>query len=136
MQVNTNLAKLFPFEKEQRQYSYTNSTYDTETLEAGTLMGVAKATGKIKRMDSDSTDGSQFPIGVLAFDYSVEAGDTVSISVGICGTRVRQDMLVLVNEDDDLDTVIGDFRVFEWLLMFGIIPVGVTNATRFDNEPN
>lgn len=133
LQIQTNLAKLFPFEKELRSYDYTNSGYDDVTLQAGTVMGVVKATGEVVPMQSDAADGSELPIGVLAEDYEVEGGETVKVSIGITGTRVREDMLVLAKEDDELTTVVDDRRIFEWLLVAGIVPIGATNATRFDN---
>lgn len=132
-QIQTNLAKLFPFEKELRQYDRTNSTYDDEELAAGTVMVVNKTTGEVEPFDSDVHTGDQYYFVVLGDDYTVEAGDTNGLAVGITGTRVRQNMLVFVNEADDLETIVGEMRVFEWLLMSGIIPISTTNATRFDN---
>jgi hypothetical protein len=134
MQVQTNLAKLFPYKKEIRQYQYTNSEYDNEDMEAGTVMGVIAATGKVVACKSDASDGSQYPIGVLSEDYSVEYGDTINVGIAIFDSEVRQDMLIFKKDGDDLDTVVSSRRFFEWLLLAGILPVSTTNCTNFDNE--
>lgn len=134
MQIQTNLAKLFPFDKEMKSYDYNNSTYDTEALLAGTVMGVIAATGKVVPMTSGATDGSQYPIGILARDYSVEAGDTVSVAIVVKGW-VRQDMLLLQGSDT-LSTVVEDKRIFERIGSdsVGILIISATNCTNFDNE--
>jgi hypothetical protein len=133
MQIQTNLAKLFPFEKELRSYVRTNSEYTDEELAAGTVLVVNKSTGEVEPFDSDIHTADQYYFCVLASDYTVEASDEANVSVGVTGTRVRENMLVFINEADDLETVVGDMRVFEHLLSCGIIPIGSTNATRFDN---
>lgn len=134
LQVNTNLAKLFPFEKEFAKYSYTNSTYDTVTLSAGTVMGVVAATGLVKPMTSGASDGSQYPIGILGQDYSVEGGDTVNVFVMVKG-YVRKDM-ILLQGSDELETVVSGKRIYERI---GSDSVGVfiqttESATNYDNQ--
>lgn len=134
MQVNTNLAKLFPFGSEDRQsYSYTNSTYDPINLPAGTVMGVVTATGKSKPLTSAATDGSQYPVGILAEDYTIEEGDTVSLSICVKG-QVRQDM-ILLQGGDSLSTQILGKRIFERIGSdtVGILIDQCVDATAFDN---
>ena len=81
MQVNTDLSKIFIWRNDYRKYPYNNSAYDAVTLPAGTLMGVVAATGWVKPLVSTANDGSQFPVGVLAQDYTVEGGDLVDVFV-------------------------------------------------------
>lgn len=134
VQVNTNLAKLFPFGSENRlSYQYTNSTYDPITLPAGTVMGVIAATGYVKPMTSAASDGSQYPIGILADDYTVEEGVTVNLSLMVKG-QVRQDMLILQGSDT-LSTIVSGRRIFERIGSdsVGILIVQVKNCTTFDN---
>lgn len=133
MQVQTNLAKLFPFEKEFRQYSYNNSTYDPITLSAGTVMGVIATTGLVVPMTSAASNGSQFPIGILAEDYTIDEGTTVSMAIMVRG-RVRQDM-ILLQGSDTLSTVVSSRRIFERIGSdsVGILIIGATNCTIFDN---
>lgn len=135
LQVNTNLAKLFPFGAEnQRFYSYTNSTYDTVELTAGTVMGVIATTGKVVPMTSGASDGSQYPIGILADDYSVVEGDTVNLSIMVMG-QVRQDM-ILLQGSDTLSTVVSGKRIFERIGSdsVGVLIISSTNATNYENS--
>jgi len=134
LQVNTNLAKLFPYVKEQKQYLYTNSTYVDATILAGTVMGVIATTGKVVPMTSGASDGSQFPIGILAQDYTVEAGSTSSLSIMVQGW-VRQDM-ILLQGSDTLSTVVSSRRIFERIGSdsCGIIIVSTVNATNYENQ--
>jgi hypothetical protein len=133
LQVNTNLAKLFPFEREQRQYLHTNSKYDPVPLAAGTLMVVNKSTGKVEEFDSTIHTANQYYFCILADDAIIDEGATENVAIAVCGTRVRQDMIVFNHTGDSLSTVVGDLRIFEWLLTCGIIPISAANCTNFDN---
>jgi hypothetical protein len=130
MQVNTNLAKLFPYGKELKSYNYTNATGAQKTWLAGTVMGVVKATGKVLPCVSTAVDGSQYPIGVLARDYVVEDTETVAMAIAIRGD-VRTDM-VLLQGAETLSTVLGDRRLGE-ILEDRLILRSVSNNTKFDN---
>lgn len=135
VQVNTNLAKLFPFGSENRQvYQYTNSTYDPVTLQAGTVMGVIAATGYVTPMTSGAADGSQYPIGILADDYTIDEGNTMNLSIMTKG-QVRADM-ILLQGSDTLSTVVSGRRIFERIASdsCGIYIVGVANLTTYDNS--
>lgn len=135
LQVNTNLAKLFPYGSEDRQvYVYTNSTYVTQTLPAGTVMGVVNATGQAVAMTSGAADGSQFPVGILAQDYTVLAGAQVNISIMVKG-QVRVDMIILQGVDT-LSTIVSGRRIFERIGAdtVGILIDSVTSCTNFENS--
>ena len=131
MQVRTNLAKLFPFDKEIKKYTYTNASGDEVTLQAGTVMGVIAATGKVVPLASAAVDGSANPIGVLAQDYTVADATTVTVGVAIRG-EVRRDMILLQGADT-LSTVIS-LRRIEERLEDRLIIRGVTSMTNYDNE--
>lgn len=134
LQVNTNLAKLFPFGSENRLvYAYTNSTYVQQTISAGTVMGVVATTGQVKPMTSAAVDGSQFPMGILSEDYTIEAGAVMNMSIMVKG-RVRQDMLLLQGSDT-LSTVVSSRRIFERIGSdsVGILIIPVTSATNYEN---
>jgi hypothetical protein len=133
LQVQTSLAKLFPFDKKLKQYAYTNSTYDPIDLPAGTVMGVIAATGYVVPMTSGATDGSQFPMGILAEDYTIDEGQSINMAVMVQG-QVRQDMLILQGSDT-LSTVVSSRRIFERIGSdsCGILIISATNCTAFDN---
>lgn len=136
LQVNTNLAKLFPYEKEMVPYVYTNSTYDDQVLAAGTVLGVVSATGEVVPFESDAADGSQYPCLVLAEDYTVPAGESINVYCAFKGW-VRTAMLVFTKVGDDTETVIAcganNRRVFE-ILQDRFVLTSVTNATNYDNQ--
>lgn len=132
MQVNTNLAKLFPFGKESVQYTINNSTYADVTHPAGTVMGVVSATGLVKPMTSGASDGSEFAMGILMEDYTVPASDSINVAVMVKG-EVRSDMCILQGSDT-LETVVSGRRVFETLLAAGVFPRGTRNATNYENQ--
>lgn len=136
LQTNTNLAKLFPFEKEMVPYVYTNSTYDDETLTAGTVMGVVAATGEVVPCESDATDGSQYPCLVLAEDYTIPAGESINVFCAFSGW-VRIDMLVFTKVGDDTETTLtigAIVRRFFEILSDRFVLQAVTNATNYDNQ--
>lgn len=135
LQVNTNLAKIFPYGSEDRQvYAYTNSTYATLTILAGTLMGIANATGQAKALLSTAVDGSQFPVGILAEDYTVLAGQVVNVSIMTKG-QVRGDLIVYSGTDGPA-TVVSGRRLYERIAAdtCGILIDPVSNATNFENS--
>jgi len=136
LQVNTNLAKLFPFDKEMVPYVYTNSTYDDQTLVAGTVLGVISASGEILPFESDASDGSQYPCLILARDYVVPAGESMNLFCVFKGW-VRFDMLVFTKEGDDTETVIAcganDRRVYE-ILTDRFVLQNTVNGTNYDNQ--
>jgi len=134
LQVNTNLAKLFPFEKEFQKYTYVNSSYSDVTLQAGTLMGVIANAGLIKPLFSGNSDGSQYPVGILGQDYVVPAGATVVVYVMVKGF-VRKDM-VIFSGGDSYETQVSGRRLFERI---GCDTVGVfiqstESATNYENQ--
>lgn len=132
LQVNTNLAKLFPFEKEMVPYVYTNSTYDDITLTAGTVLGVISASGVVIPFESDASDGSQYPCLILAEDYVVPAGESVNVYCAFKGW-VRRDMVLFTKAGDDFETVIDSRRVYE-LLQDRFVIQNTVNATNYDNQ--
>jgi hypothetical protein len=134
LQVNTNLAKLFPYEKEFKQYNLTNSGYDPVTYPAGTVMGVISATGQVIPLKSGAADGSQFPVGVLAQDYTIEDGATASVAICVSGW-VRADMLVF-DGSDTVATIVSGRRLFERIGgdTVGILLITPSNCTTFDNQ--
>lgn len=107
--INTDLSKIFIWGNRYDKADYTNSTYDTVTLVAGTVMGRIGATQEIVPLDSAATDGSQYPVGILAQDAVVEDGDTVSLAFCDKGD-VAQEKVVLTNGTDTLETLLADDR--------------------------
>jgi hypothetical protein len=105
-----NLAKIFLRNNRFDSFTYTNDTGEEKTLLAGTVMGRKTADGEIIPLDGDASDGSQYPIGILNEDRVVADGESVEVSVCVSGD-VAEEMLILEDVYDDLDTTIIDGRL-------------------------
>lgn len=129
-----DLRKIFIRENRYESANYTNSTYDDVVLAAGTLMGRIGASQKIVPLVSDASDGSQYPVGVLAEDRTIEGGDTVSLTYCIAGD-VAEEKLIL-DEDDDLDTLISGRSIRDRIKAdtMGIKLVACDQLTGSDNQ--
>lgn len=106
---NYDTAKMFLFGNENQKANYNNSTYDVVELAVGTLVGRVSATGLIVPLESGASDGSQFPVGIVRADYSVEVGDTREIVFCVAG-EVDENMIVFQGSDT-LDTVVSGRRL-------------------------
>lgn len=133
--TKTDISKIFVGGNRYEDAEYNNSGYDTESLVAGTVMGRVHATGKIKPLRSDNGDGSQIPVGILAEDKDVEAGDTVELTFCVAGDVVSG-KLVFEKSGDTLDTVVSSRRLRDRIGAdtVGIKLVGADELTDYDNE--
>ena len=86
--------------------TYTNGTGSEKTIEAGTVFGRIHASGLLLPLESDATDGSQFPVGILVEPITVANGASKTLT--LCnGGDVEESKLVFENGTDDLDTVVS-----------------------------
>jgi hypothetical protein len=135
--ITTDTSKIFLRDKrfEQGTFDYTNSTYDDVTIAAGTVLGRIASTNKLVVLTSAASDGSQFPVGILAQDVTVEAGDSYSDTVNMCvAGDVAQEKLVFQGSDT-LATVVSSRTLKDRI---GADTVGVklvtcTELTEYDN---
>ncbi len=104
-QFNRNVAKIFLGFNTWDHADMTNSTYDDLVLVAGTVLGRNATTKEVVALESDASDGSQYPIGVLQDDITIPAGETFDVAYAT-GGRVAEEMLVLVKDGDTLDTIV------------------------------
>jgi len=130
--IKTETAKMFVWNNRYEDADYTNGTGDTVVLAKGTLLGRIHATGKVVPLTSAAVDGSQFPLGVLNEDWSVEDGATQKVSFCVDGDVV-EDKIVLQGADT-LDTVVSSRRLRDHLKAQGIKLVKATEHTAYDNE--
>lgn len=110
--TNYDLSKLFLLNNRYQAGLYTNSGYVAKSLPAGTVLGRIAATGAIIPLVSTANDGSQFPIGILAQDYTVQAGAITSLMYGVCGD-VAQELLSFANGTDTLNTIVNGRTLFD-----------------------
>lgn len=132
--INTNTAKIFVWGNRYASSNYTNSTYDDETLEEGTLLGQIAATGEVVPLESGAVDGSQYPIGVLLGGGVIPAGETVAVTYCVAGD-VDENLLILQGADT-LNTVINGrtLRARIGADTVGIKLVGGESLVNYDNS--
>ena len=133
--VNTDLSKIFLFDNRYEKAPYNNSAYDSVTLAAGTVMGRVAGTGYIIPLVSSASDGSQFPVGVLADDFIVEGGDVLDLPICVSGD-VDAGKLIFVTDTDNLDVTVSSRRLRDRIGSdtVGIKLVTTTEMTDFDNN--
>lgn len=136
--VKSDTSKIFIGDNRHDTFtaSIENSTYDDVTYLAGTLFGQKSADLSVKPLASGASDNSQYPLGVLAHDITVEAGDTYEEQVTLCVEgRVAEDK-VLLQGSDTLDTIISGrtLRARIGADTVGIKLVSSTEMTSYDND--
>lgn len=132
---NTDTSKIFLFENRYETNNYiNNSGYNPVTLLAGTVMARVAGTNILIPFSSKGSNGSQFPIGILADDYVVAAGTTVKASICIYGD-VNINSVILAEQGDTLNTVVSNRTVRDKIKSesAGIRLIDSTEMTAFDN---
>lgn len=134
--VNYDVSKIFVFGNRYENDQYiNNSGYDPITLLAGTVMGRIASSGVLVPLKSDASDGSQYPIGVLAQDLIIDSGATVTAAICVSGD-VAQDKVIFVKPGDGLETTVSSRRLKDRLAAdtVGIKLVPSSEMTAFDNQ--
>lgn len=112
---------------------YQNSGYSDVDLAAGTVMGRIATSNYLIPLDAGASDGSQFPVGVLAQDHTVEAGETKNMNIIVAG-EVAEEKIVFT-DGSTLETVVSSKRLKDRISSdtAGIILVAGTELTKTDN---
>lgn len=107
--TETDVQKIFIWNNryDTLQLDYTNSTYDAVTIPAGTVVGQKTADGNLALLESGSSDGSQFPYGILAEDVVVDASSTFGSDVSVCVFGWVAENKIELQGSDTLATVIS-----------------------------
>ena len=104
------------------------------TLTAGLVMGRISATGLLKAIDKDSTDGSQMPVGICIVDQVVSEGTSATITLVNKG-KINESLITI--SDGELTTAIGpsnNQRILrDWLNDLGLILETLDELTGYDN---
>ena len=103
--TNYSNEKLLLFGCDFASATYENADAYDETLAIGTVMGRIASTGKVVPVDSAASDGSQFPVGVLAATYTVDGGAEVEVRMVVSG-EINANMLVFPN-GETLNTIVS-----------------------------
>jgi hypothetical protein len=104
MITDYNTKKIFIWNNRSFVANFTNDTYDPITLAPGTLMGRVNATGECVPLTSGASDGSQYPVGVLMSNVTIEDGDTKELT--ICNSGDVDESGIIFQGSDDMDTVV------------------------------
>lgn len=133
---NTDTSKIFVWGNRTQAFNYNNATYADVSIPAGTLMGRISATGLIVPLTYNASDGSQYPIGILFEDSTIEAGDTQSLALCVEGDVVKNK--VVLQAGTTFDSVISDRRLYDRIGSdtVGIKLVDSTELTTYDNPDN
>lgn len=127
-----DLSKIFLFNNRYESDNYiSNSGYATLTLLAGSVMGRIASSNQLTYAQSGAVDGSQYPIGVLAQDVTLLAGQTQKVSICVQGD-VSARKLIFVG-GDSLTTVINGRTMQDWLQSYGPLVRFSEEMTDFDN---
>lgn len=132
---NYNTAFIFLRDNKYDTGTYNNDSYDEVVLSAGTVMGRNTTTGKVLPLQSDASDGSQIPIGVLAQNKTVAAGEEVNLTY-CTGGEVAKEKIVLAKSGDTLETVIDSRQLRDRIEgdTLGIKLIESTELTGHDNS--
>lgn len=134
--TNYNIAKIFIGNNRFESDNYiNNSSYDPITLPVGTLMGRIAASNVLVPCKSDASDGSQYPLGVLAEELIVDSGDTIQGTICVAGDVVK-DLIVFAKPGDGMDTLVSSRRYKDRIGAdtVGIKLVESTDLTGNDNQ--
>lgn len=135
--VNVDQSKIFLGENEFISGKISNATGADVTLLAGTLLGRISTAGvtfgELKALDKDSTDGSQFPVGILTEDLLVPATSFANCTACVAG-YVAEDKLVFAS-GESLDSVVSSRTLRDRIAgdTLGIRLLSGTNLTKADN---
>lgn len=134
-QLNTSydVSKIALGDNEFISGSFTAAA--SEDIAEGTVFGRISATGYFKKCDKDSTDGSQYPVGIfyngIGGSKTVVSGTTYTITL-INKGKVNSGMLVFAS-GESLDSVVSDRQMRDHLAAIGIILESATELGALDN---
>jgi hypothetical protein len=97
-------------------------------------MGRISASQKLVPLASGASNGSQFPVGILADDYTVDYGESANVTICIGGDVAEE--LVTLNGTDTLATVISSRSIRDRIAAdtLGIKLVLGEQMTAYDNQ--
>lgn len=143
LKTNFDYSKLFIYGNQWKNYSYTNGTGSTVNLTKGQIMGLIFSSSKVTPQVSTAIDGSQKPFGILANNYTVANGATVTVSVCVYGQVAVEGLTfggsdtitTRISLDDNAGTPNKTYigTIESLLIGIGINPITTTENTGFDN---
>ncbi len=131
---NYDNAKIFIWDNRYEEGTYTNPTGDEVTLAKGTLMGRIAASQKLVPLVASASDGSQYPVGILADDYVVDYGASANVTICVGGDVAEE--LVILTSPDTFSTLVSSRSLRDRIAgdTLGIKLVSGEQMTAYDNE--
>lgn len=131
--IHTDRSKVFLWNRRSAKGQIQNSDlYDPITIPEGTVLGRISATGLLTPFTSGASNGSQFPVGVLIGDRTIQEGETQDVHFCDDGDVAAEKLIF--QGSDTLDTVVSGQRVRDRLKMMGVKVIESTEMTATDNE--
>lgn len=132
--INTDLTKIFVWNNRYDSARFTNDTDDDVNLVAGTLLGKISATQDVVPLVASATDGSQFPVGILAEDAVILANTSAQLSYCVAGDVVEGKVILATG--NTMSTVISGRSIHDRIGgdTVGVKLVGGIENTDFDNS--
>lgn len=136
-QLNTNFEHRIVFlgSNDYRSIVYTNSSGSEVTIPQGSVIGTVSTSGLALPLESDATDGSQFPTGINTVAVTVANGESATLSVCISG-EVNENYISFFNGTDTMNTAV-DGRILRDRIAADTLGVLLTSSdelTEFDNQ--
>lgn len=129
--IQTESREVFLWNKRTQDGQINNATYSDLVLAEGTVLGRVSGTGLLKVFQSGSSDGSQFPIGVLVDGVTIPAG--LTYNVAMCDDGDVNANGLIFQGGDTLQTVVSSQRVIDRLKLAGIKVIASRDLTGYDN---
>lgn len=132
--IHTDLSKIFILNNRYQKDNYVNnSSYNPISLSAGTVMGRVSATGVLAPLNAGASDGTQFPVGILAQDLEIDSGETVSATICDAGD-IAAEKVIFFTPGNGLETVVSSRRMKDHIAAQGMNLVSSTEMTQEDND--
>ncbi len=131
--VNTDLSRVFLWENRYSKGSLNNADYDPLVMKAGTLLGRRASNQLLYPQNSAATDGSEYPIGVLAEDMTIAEGTTVDVA--FCNYGDVSEKKIILHGTDTLSTLVHGRSIRDRIASdtVGIRLIVTDEMTDFDN---
>lgn len=131
--TNYDLTKIFVWDNRYETGNCTGDLYDD--YEIGTVMGRVASSRELVPCDSTASDGSQFPVGILA--QVVAAGDDTTATICVAGDVVESKLIYLGNSGADTGNTVVSSKTLRDRIgsdTVGIKLVGGDQLTAYDNQ--
>jgi len=131
---NRDTSKMFLFGNSFEDGTVDNGDGDDLVLAGGTLMGRVAATGMLVPLSTGASDGSQYPVGVLATNYTIAYGEEKAVK--ICTAGEIDSSFLVIPDGESLDDVIDGRQLRDRIGAdtVGLILRDVAQLSDFDNE--